>query len=234
MAETQQQLDAGNSALEKAREQLEGLDVLQRLETGDAAARIQQRAEADDIDMLVMGAAPKGGGFARQKSGFIRHLVGQKTLSVVVVRRAPQKLEHVLICTAGVEAGEHVIRRGADLAKKLGARATLLFVAGPVPSMYTGLAGIEEELSELLETDTPIARHLRKGAQILDEAGVDGDLELRHGAVAEQIFRNADENLADLIVLGASRVGDDLRGLLMGDVTQEIICGASHPVLIVK
>jgi nucleotide-binding universal stress UspA family protein len=100
--------------------------------------------------------------------------------------------------------------------------------------MYTGLGTIEETLPELLQTDTPAARHLRWGAEILDQLGLRAELELRHGVAAEEILREALEGDYDLIVIGARYVASRLRGLLMGDVTRQIVDRAPCPTLVVR
>lgn len=225
----------GKDILARAEEYLQEISPLVRLEIGDPAQRIRNLLREEPADLFVLAAATGDRLLARQKSALIRRLVGQSGVPLAVVRQAPKDLKRILICTAGAEFGDKAVQRGAQLAQQLGVKATLLYVGASVPSMYTGLAEVEEELGELLASNTPIARHLLRGAEIMDEHGVEGALLLRHGVVAEQILREADANDYSLIVLGFSRARDNLlRSLLLGDVTQEVIGGSLCPVVIVR
>jgi nucleotide-binding universal stress UspA family protein len=224
----------GQTALEEAGERLKGIKLETHVESGAPYPYLGDYVSKHEIDVLVVGSLPRGGLLGERRQAAIARLVRKSPVSTIVVRQAPENLENILICTGGLTISEAVIERGAKLAKALGAKATLLYVGASVPSMYTGLAEVEEELGELLKTDTPIAKSLRRGAQIIDSYGVEGELELRHGVVAEQILRESDLGHFDLIVMGASRSVSDLRGFLLGDVTQEVVKGASVPVLIAK
>lgn len=103
-------------------------------------------------------------------------------------------LERILICTSGLEVADPVIEMGARLARPAHARPTLLYVTIPIPTMYTGLSAIEEKLTDLLQTDTPVAQHLR------------------HAVVSEEILREAQTGNYDLIILGASQSSIKLTG----------------------
>jgi nucleotide-binding universal stress UspA family protein len=118
---------------------------------------------------------------------------------------------------------EPVIRVGGWLAEMADAHVTLLHVTSPVPSMYTGFDEIEETLPQLLQTDTPIARHLRLGAKILVQHQADAKLRLRHGIAADEILEETVELNCDLVVIGASGTAGRLSGLLMGNVTRQIV-----------
>jgi universal stress protein A len=111
--------------------------------------------------------------------------------------------------------------------------ATLLYVAGAVPSMYTGMDEIEERLDEVLETDTPLAKHLRMSAELLAKNNIEAQVEFRHGDVAESIILEAEEGDHDLIVLGTSG-SNTFAGMLLGNVTQQVINRAKCAVLVVK
>jgi nucleotide-binding universal stress UspA family protein len=138
----------------------------------------------------------------------------------------------MLVCTGGQEVSETVVNTSAALAKAAGVKMTVLYVAGVVPSMYTGLGEMEETLEELLETDTPLSQHLRSCAETLTEAGVEAQIELRRGSVVEEILEESSAGDYDLIVLGASATG--IPELMTSKVTQQIINRAGSAVLVVK
>lgn len=56
-------------------------------------------------------------------------------------KQKEQKLEERIIVRAALE-------QGVTLAKSLGAKVTLLYMTGTVPSMYNAQTGVEEEMSE--------------------------------------------------------------------------------------
>jgi nucleotide-binding universal stress UspA family protein len=100
--------------------------------------------------------------------------------------------------------------------------------------MYTGLGTIEEHLPDMLQTVTPVARHLRQSVKLFVEKGIDARLELRHGSVVDEILAEARTGGYDLIIIGASRASTNLSGWLMGDVTRQILRAAPCPVLIAR
>jgi nucleotide-binding universal stress UspA family protein len=187
----------------------------------------------NDFDLIVLGL-PERIGYTQRLLGTVpQHIVQRSRLPTLLVQGPPNKFNRILICTGGLESAEKVINTGARIAEEVGARATLLYVSGAVPSMYTGLDEMEETLPELLETDTPLSRHLLRGAEILYEHGVKAELEIRHGVVTNGILREAVRGDHDLIVLGASGARNTLRGWILGDVTQDIVGNTPCPVLIV-
>lgn len=225
---------AAESTLAQACEILGNLNVETKIRRGTAAREIVAESRREGYHLVVVGARST----ARLTDLFLgsvaRQVVSQAPVPVLVVRGERFRVERLLICTSGRELAEPVVRMGSHLAKAAGARATLLHVTNPVPSMYTGLQTIEETLSELLQTDTPAARHLRWGAEILDQHGLTAELELRHGVVADEILREAHQGDYDLIVIGVRDMASRLRGLLMGDVTRQIVDRALRPVLVVR
>jgi nucleotide-binding universal stress UspA family protein len=225
---------AGESILIAAREMLSGLTVDTHIRRGDPARRILVEVQDGGYDLVVVGA--------RQPIRLTEHLLGSVTqqvirrvpISVLVARQAGPSLERILICTSGADVAEPVVELGAWLAGAAHARTTLLHVSSPVPSMYTGLDEIEETLPELLQTDTPLARHLRRSAKILARRQVTAALQQRHGVAADEILREASGGDYDLIVIGASGTAGRLREWLLGNVTRQVVEHAPCSVLVVK
>jgi len=226
--------DAGERAIEEAAQQLSVAAVERHLHVGRPMRWLAEEVRNKQHDLVLIGARPGLGFLPRTLASLSQQAVAWAPASVLVVRYPHPKLERVLICTSGQDAARRLIEEGARLAKLAGATATLLYVSAMVPSMYTGLDEIEESLGELLDTDTPVARHLRQGAAILDEHGVAADLELRHGTVVDAILNEAEAGEYDLIVMGASKAKRSLRGWVMGDVTRQVVERAEVPVLVVR
>ena len=123
---------------------------------------------------------------------------------------------------------------GAVIASVSGSAATLFHVAANIPTMYTGLKSIEETLQELLQTDTPVARHLRRGAEILAEKNIQAELKLRHGSAVYEIMREIDRENYDLVVIGASGADTMIKEWIYGNLTQDIVDTVGIPVLVVN
>ncbi len=234
VARRREDREAGEKLLAQAAEMLPGLSVETRIRQGEPVGRILAEAREGDYDLVVVGTHQVVGLTQRLLGSIALQVIRRAPTSVLVVRQARPSLERVLICTGGLDVAEPVIETGAWLAGAANARATLLCVLGPVPSMYTGLEQIEETLLELLGAGTPIARHLRHGAEILAQHNVPAELELRHGVAADEILREAWKGDYDLIVIGASGTTGPLRRWLLGDVTREVVDHALRPVLVVR
>jgi nucleotide-binding universal stress UspA family protein len=142
-------------------------------------------------------------------------------------------LKNILVCTGGPAATKATVTTAASLARATGSRATLLHVAVAVPSMYTGLAQLGETLPELLQTDTPTARHLRDSAALMRAHKVEADLELRHGIPANEILRAIERSSFDLLVIGAS-ARQGLDRLLLDEVSLKLVDESAIPVLVVR
>lgn len=204
-----------------------------KVEVGDPFQLVCEELDTEEYDLVIMGVRPRR---RMMPSGF--RLLSQKIMNVslvpvLLVREENLKLERVLICTSGLDISDPVVKFSASLAGKAKLPATLLYVTGAVPSMYTGMDEIEETLVEVLATDTPLAKHLRISAGILAKNNIKAEIKIRHGDVAESILQEAKEGEYDLIVLGASG-SSTLAGILLGNVTQQIINRAGSAVLIVK
>lgn len=204
-----------------------------KMETGNPVPLILEEIEAGDYDIVVMGIRRRRRLVPSAYRLLSQKIIKHSPIPVMLVRDASQKLEKILICTGGQEISEPVVKLSANIARSADLKATLLYVAGAVPSMYTGMDEIEERLDELLETDTPLAKHLRMSAELLAKNNIEAQVEYRHGDVAESIILESEEGDYDLIVLGTSG-SNTFAGMLLGNVTQQVINRACCAVLIVK
>lgn len=222
------------ACLAEARDKLEHGAVDTRIRRGDPSGEILAELKEGDFDLVILGP--------NEAPGLKRHLLGSVTTqvvrrapsSVLVAQQARSGVGRILICSGGSDAAEDVIATGAWIARAVEAHATLLHVVTPVPSMYTGLGELEESLSELLQTDTPVARHLRQGAKILERYHVPAELSLRYGVVADEIIREAREENSDLILVGAAKGQARLKRLMLGEVTEQVVRRSVRSVLVVR
>jgi nucleotide-binding universal stress UspA family protein len=227
-------LTTGKPILEQAQRLLADLPIETKLCDGRLVTRSLAELHESSHDLVVIGEGQRQALAQTTSRPLSRAIVQRTSASLLFVPRSGSELKRVLICTGGTSIAEPVIHSGALLASAGGAKATLLHVVGTIPTMYTGLGGIEETLAELLKTDTPMAKNLRHGAEILEKYRVSAQLELRHGVVANEIVREANVGNYDLIVTGAPEHSKRFKRWLLGDVTNAVIEHAQCPVLIVK
>lgn len=140
--------------------------------------------------------------------------------------------KQILIPTDGSAPSETAVKVGLELAKSLGAEATLLYVVEPVVARI--LIGPETipyypDLSRDLEIAGKQALERAEGfAQYL---GVPVKTKLKQGSAAQVIVEEAAG--CDLVVMGThGRTGLDR--FLLGSVTQKVLQRSPKPVLVVR
>jgi nucleotide-binding universal stress UspA family protein len=142
----------------------------------------------------------------------------------------------ILFCTGGSERSENAIRAAAPLAKKLGAKATVLSV-GPPPDMIHKLLGAEFRMSEVtIETDKAVIKNTTKyvesGVKILKKVGVEDVLaKTTRGEIAEEILKEVESGDYDFIVVSAKGKPGDRH--LLGSNTRKVLAKAKLPVYVV-
>jgi nucleotide-binding universal stress UspA family protein len=223
----------GNSVLDQAAEMLSILPSKQLVCHGSVEDQIMEELSHDEYDLVVIGASQQSK-IEELFFGLITHrLVAQTDVSVLVVSEPRTHLKNILLATAGHDASDPTVKAGAKLAQLSGAKVTLVHVTGAWPGMYAGLSRIEETLPEMLQSDTPTARHLRENIEWLRSLGIESQLELRHGLPAEEIILTANKQKYDLLVIGASKI-KMIRRLLLDEVAPQIVNQAPCPVLVVR
>jgi nucleotide-binding universal stress UspA family protein len=209
-------------------------------ESGDARTVIVDQALTTKADLIVMGT--------HGHRGFTRLIVGSVTESVL--REAPCPVltvppheraatsqsvtfKRILCPTDFSPSALQAVGFAIDLARQADGRVTLLGV-------LEWLA--EEEPRSLAHFNVPEFRDLmarntddQLRALVVDElrAGSPIDTQVVFGRAHRQILRVAEEQSADLIVMGAQgRGGVSLA--LFGSTTQQVVRGATCPVLTVR
>lgn len=222
----------GKELLDRAREKFGDLSVKTRVRRGDVAKRILAEVEENNHDMVVITAS-RIGNYPRHVS-INREIIPKMPCCVVIAKNPKPEINRILMLTGGLRISESMISIGARLARALGAQITLMHVTANVPSMYTGLETIEETLEELLQTDTPVAKHLRRCASVLDKYKVPSELKLKHGEPVYEIIREIDQFDYDLVVVGASGASTGLMKWFLGNITKDIIDLVGIPVMVVN
>jgi nucleotide-binding universal stress UspA family protein len=160
-------------------------------------------------------------------------------------------METILVGYDGSEAAKHALTRAAEIAEALHARVVVLAVARPesIPAAQPLLEGLGPSLAPAgptglpvpveptprppeTEPEDPTQRMLEQARAALPIRGVEVDYVSALGDPAEAILEAADEQNADLIVVG-SRVHGFLERLLGGAVDEKVAREAHRDVLLV-
>jgi nucleotide-binding universal stress UspA family protein len=111
---------------------------------------------------------------------------------------------------------------------------TLLHVMAEPPAMFADLVRMEENVDQLLQSNSELGTNLRRQKRELDRLGVPAEVHLRHGIVIDQVFEEAGAGNYDLIVTGTSQARGLFRHYIMGDLTRDILNRANVPVLVAR
>ncbi len=204
------------------------------VQVGSAEEAVVREISSTSYDLVALGAL----GVKRSWKGLLNsvgaRIIERACSSVLIVKGERSELRRVLICASGTERGQLSVRAGIELACGAGAKATVLHVVDAMPAMYTGLEQMEETLSELLQSDTGIARELRWASRAVTGECPKSELKLRRGIVVDEILREGQLGDHDLIVLGSSYSASGLLRVLLGDLARKVVQRAERPVLVVR
>lgn len=146
-------------------------------------------------------------------------------------------IRRVLFCTGGSPYGQQAAEFGAQIAAPLGASATLLYVAETEPTLFVRQPQEPREPREAREpleiADAQVKGRVEETRQMLQEAGLEVEVKVRHGKVAREILAEAISGRYDLIVLGSHGMGG-IRSYILGSVSEEVVKGARIPILVVR
>ncbi len=189
---------------------------------------------AENYDIVVFEDRRRRGFFATENDALVQKVIQHSPTSVLLMRQRSSKLKKMMICSGGTDISEPAIKMGAKIASKMNMETTLVHVEGPVPMIYS-IAGVKDEkLRNIMDEDTPLAKHLINCDDIFNKSGLEVEKQILHGVVDETIIDAAHEGKFDLVVLGASWSKSKLAGFLMGDITKELIKRLASAILIVK
>jgi nucleotide-binding universal stress UspA family protein len=226
-------LERAEATLASAEDAFLDVPLTSEFITGDPVAAVQAELAKNEYTLLLMRVSRRRHVVPSRFRLMIHTIMRKVDIPILLVRKASQELDRMLVCTGGLEISEPVVALSARLAGQTGMQASLLTVSAAVPSMYTGMQEMEETIEEMLETETPMAQHLRQSAAVLTKRGIDAEIKVRHGDVVGAILEEAASGAYDLVVLGSTEAWT-LRGLMLGNVTQQIINRAPCAVLVVK
>jgi nucleotide-binding universal stress UspA family protein len=140
----------------------------------------------------------------------------------------------ILICADGSEPGIHAVKVAGELAASYGSRVTIAHVAPFVPAAGPGIYAAAVDTEAILDAAEDAHRAVRKSAgAVLENLHVPYEFRGRMGHVVGQILEIAEEEKAELIVMGSRGLGG-FRSLLLGSVSDGVLHHAHCPVLITR
>jgi nucleotide-binding universal stress UspA family protein len=137
---------------------------------------------------------------------------------------------HILVGVDGSDASAQAAEMAGRLAADVDAKLTVVFVR-QLPAMPTLPLGVSLDLGKYWKNQEQLATS--QAADVLDMLDVAWRLEVRTGDPALQLELSADENGADLIVVGA-RGHSVAHRLLLGSVSTGLLHHARRPVLVIR
>ena len=210
--------DKGEAVVQKAKEQLktEGVTPSTEVHEGDPVEIVAEIADRKDAGLIVVGT--RGQSRARRFfSGSVSHGIAHKAPCDVLIVRArgftynpvDPTYKSVLVATDGSPTADRAARKAFDLARKLGASVTLVYVGHP-------------------STGDPV---LKDTAEALG-GGVQTKLRVVGGDPAARIIEVARAERTDLIIVGNKGMTGASR--FLGSVPKEVLEKAQCDVLVAR
>jgi nucleotide-binding universal stress UspA family protein len=142
----------------------------------------------------------------------------------------PSWVRHVVVPADGSEASLHGLALAADVARRTGARVTVLFVrhepAGTGQSQGSTGGSVEEALEEM-------EAEVRAAAARAFHRGVSWDLLVRSGSPGEQVLEAVKDTGANLVIIGSDR-HSPVHNVLLGSTTAYLTSHSPVPVLVAR
>jgi len=201
--------------------------------SGSIYAALLQTARAKPYDLVVFG--PIGRRWDRwPRLRQRRSLSAALPASSLLVRGHARGITRALICAGGDETVIADAQLTGRLARRTGARATILHVLSQVPLLFGRGASRDRVTEAFAATGAPEIKHMQAAAEVLGAAGVEASIKVRVGLVVEEIVAELAEGGYDLLVVGAHRSQGLVERLLLEDVAADILGESPVPVLVVK
>lgn len=130
----------------------------------------------------------------------------------------------IVVCYDGSDHSKKALEIAVDLAKRYGAEIIVITVVDIASSTDPSVIKIAEDAAGQISSEA---------SEKLSKEGIEHSSIIRHGDPGVEIVKAAEENKADLIVVG-SRGLLTLRRLILGSVSRKVINKSKIPVLVVK
>lgn len=219
---------AAESLFEQAREHLAGLEVETRgFGGGSPAGAMTDLAEAEQVDMVVVGS-PHRGALGRALIGSVaENLLHGSPCAVVVAPRGYAETRHdpfrqIAVAYDGTPESKAALRRAEALAAPTSAVIQIFTVVAP-PAAIPGGVGYAP-----IDPPDP-DKILTEGVNSVD-SGLAAHGQRLDGPPAATLTKACEDDV-DLLVAGSRRYGPMMR-VLLGSVSTQLVRMAPCPVLV--
>jgi nucleotide-binding universal stress UspA family protein len=141
----------------------------------------------------------------------------------------------MVVGTDGSDTAGEAVRQATDLAKQLGAKVHLVSAYEPVPEgrLREERAQVPDDLQWMVNPREDVSATLAEAAKGVEELGVQVETHAREGDPADAILDVAEEQGADLIVVGNKGMTGAKR-FLLGSVPNKVSHHAPCGVMIIR
>ena len=141
----------------------------------------------------------------------------------------------IVVGTDGSETAGEAVRQATDLAKAVGARIHLVSAFEPIGNqrLREERTQVPDDMQWMVNAKEDVEATLRNAAETIGETGVDVETYARQGDPADAILDVAEEQNADLIIVGNNGMTGAKR-FLLGSVPNKVSHHAPSSVLIVR
>jgi nucleotide-binding universal stress UspA family protein len=143
--------------------------------------------------------------------------------------------ESMVVGTDGSETAKEAVRQATGLAQSISAKIHLVSAYEPVPEgrLREERAQVPDDLQWMVNPREDVSSTLEEAAEAIREQGVDVDTHAREGDPADAILDVAEEEGADLIVVGNKGMTGAKR-FLLGSVPNKVSHHAPCSVMIIR
>jgi nucleotide-binding universal stress UspA family protein len=141
----------------------------------------------------------------------------------------------LVVGTDGSETANEAVSQATELAQKLGAKVHLVSAYEPVPEgrLREERQQVPDDLQWMVNEREDVEATLKAAAEQVGEAGVDVETFSRQGDPADAILDVAEEQNADLIIVGNKGMTGAKR-FLLGSVPNKVSHHAPCSVMIIR
>ena len=141
----------------------------------------------------------------------------------------------IVVGTDGSETAGEAVRRATDLARAVGATVHVVSAFEPVGGdrLREERQQIPEDMQWMVNPREDVDATLRAAAEQIQQAGVEVQVHARQGDPADAILDVAEEQNADLIIVGNKGMSGAKR-FLLGSVPNKVSHHAPSSVMIIK
>ncbi len=163
--------------------------------------------------------------------GRFRRLMAAVSSPLLRVQRSCPPPRRILVCSGGLGYTIALEKLSIHIAAAASAQITLFHVVEPVMYEYPLSRAVRDRWSELLETNTPQARHLQNALRAAQKARVEASVLVRHGLLIHEIFDEIRTGKYDLVAVGSAYSSRTLSHLARPDVAALVAAHFDCPVL---